>query len=98
MWESIVAGTAVAALNGLGAWWTIHWTSGKSFQTFVKVFMGGMVIRLPLVAATSFVLLQFTSLHKGWYACGLIAFFVIFQVAEIAFVLREHGKEKEASG
>jgi hypothetical protein len=96
MWEGIVAGAAVAGLNGLGAWWTIHWTFDKSFQTFLKVFMGGILLRLVLVGAGTFLLLWYTSIHKIAFIGALIVTFVVFQIGEIVFLLRRLRKEKEA--
>ena len=97
MFESIVAGAAVAGLNGLGAWWTIHWTFDRSFQTFLKVFMGGVLLRLALVGVGTFLLLWYTSIHKMAYTGALIVTFIIFQIVEIVFLLKRIKKEKETS-
>ena len=97
MLEGIVAGAALAALNGLGAWWTIHWTFDKSFQTFLKVFMGGVLLRLALVGLGTFLLLWYTSIHKMAYTGALIITFIIFQIVEIVFLLKRIKKEKETS-
>lgn len=97
MLEGIIAGAALAGLNGLGAWWTIHWTFDKSFQTFLKVFMGGVLLRLALVGLGTFLLLWYTSIHKMAYTGALIITFIIFQIVEIVFLLKRIKKEKETS-
>lgn len=98
MWEGVGYGVAVAALNMAGAWWIINWGYSRGFQTFTKVFLGSMFIRLLLVGAVSVALFEFTDIHKGYFAGGLIAGVVIFQVLEIVLVLakaREHERRNK---
>ena len=44
-WDSIVAGLAVAGLNGALALAAIRWGWSKGMQVFVVAFFGGMVAR-----------------------------------------------------
>ncbi len=88
MWEGLIAGVAVAAGNGLAAWWLIQWSMGRSHQTFIAAVLGGMAVRLALVGAVSLALLKLTAIHRGAYVGSLIGAFVLFQILEIALLVR----------
>ncbi len=87
MWKGIGCGIAVAALNMASAWWIINWGFARESQVFTKVFLGSMIIRLLLVGAVSVALFKLTDIHHGYYAGGLIAGVVIFQILEVVLVL-----------
>ncbi|MBM3279103.1 MAG: hypothetical protein FJY95_13620 [Candidatus Handelsmanbacteria bacterium] len=94
MWEGVIAGVAVAALNGLGAWLLIRWAFDRDNQTFVLAVLGGTGVRLALVMAISVGIFKFTELQAGAYMGSLIVSFLVFQVWEIALVLRRRGRAK----
>ena len=95
MWEGIAAGFAVVAFNGLAAWGALRWSWGRSFQIFSLVFLGGMFLRIVLVAAVSVSLFKFTQISKGAYAGSLIFFIILFLVLEISWLLKRAKMEKE---
>jgi hypothetical protein len=95
MGEGLIAGVAVAGANGLAAWLLIRWAFAKSNQIFVLAVLGGMGVRLGLVGAISVGVFKFTQLHAGAYLGGLIAAFLLFQVLEIALLLRRRAGERE---
>jgi hypothetical protein len=88
MGEGLLAGVAVAGANGLAAWLLICWAFEKDNQTFVLAVLGGMGVRFARVGANSVGVFKFTQLHAGAYLGGLIAAFILFQVLEIALLLR----------
>lgn len=88
MWEGLIAGVAVAAANGLAAWWLIQWSFGKSSQLFVQAVLGGMALRLLSVGAISVALFAFTAIHTAAYIGGLVGAFLFFQAGEIALLVR----------
>ena len=55
------------------------------------------MLRLALVGVGTFLLLWYTSIHKMAYTGALIVTFIIFQIVEIAFLLKRIKKEKETS-
>lgn len=96
MWEGLIAGMAVAGLNGLVAWLILRWAFDKSMMSFMKGVMGGMVGRLFLVGIASFLVLKFTAVDRVAYVAGLMAVYLFFLVVEIVFILRKTKKSKEA--
>jgi len=89
MWAGIVVGIAIAGLNGLGAWLILWWALKKNPVRFIQIFFGGMVGRLVLVGAASFLVLKFTSVHRAGYVGGLMGFYLLFLIAEVIFIHRQ---------
>ncbi len=98
MWEGVIAGVAVAAANGLAAWLLIRWAFERDNQIFVLAVLGGMGVRLALVVAVSVGVFTFTRLPAGAYLGGLIVAFLVFQVLEIALLLRRRAGAKREQG
>jgi hypothetical protein len=94
MWEGVIAGVAVAAANGLAAWILINWAFEKDNQVFVLAVLGGTGVRLALVGAVSVGVFKFTQLSAGAYLGGLVVSFLVFQVLEIALLLRRRAGKK----
>ena len=86
--EAAAIGAAVGCLNGLGAWCTIRWTIDREFRIFMIFFMGGMVVRLLLVGAGTFLILYYTSVHRFAYVGGLGFAIIVAQIVEIWALLR----------
>jgi len=86
MWEGIGVGCTVAVLNGLVAWLLLRRAFARGGPLFMQIFLGSMAGRLILVGAVSFLLLQFTDIHRTAYAGSLMAGYLIFLVAEVAYV------------
>ncbi len=97
MWEAVIAGVAVATVNGLAAWLLIRWAFERDNQLFVLAVLGGMGVRLALVGAVSVGVFKFTQLPAGAYLGGLIVAVLVFQVLEIAWLLRRRAGAKRAS-
>lgn len=95
MWISIFAGAAVAALNGLMAWWLVAWSLSKDSSTFMVAILGGMGARLVLVIVVSVALLKFTSVRPMFYLGALIVIFFLVQALEIVFLLKRSRQERE---
>lgn len=96
MWQAVMAGVAVAALNGLAAWMLIRWAFDRDNQLFVLAVLGGMGVRMALVVAISVGVFKFTELPAGAYLGGLTVAFLVFQVLEIAWLLRRRAAAKQA--
>ena len=102
IWAGLACGIGLALVNGAIAWITIRWTWDSRPQLFVKVFLGGMALRLVLVAAVSAILLLVTSIHPGYFVAGLGTTYILVLIAEIVAVVRRnerdsHGRNSLAS-
>ena len=93
-WDSIVAGLAVAGVNGALALAVIRWGWGKGMQVFMIAFFGGMIARFIAVAVLSVVVLKWIGVHAESYFVALIAAYVLFLVVEIFYVLKLQGRSK----
>ncbi len=90
----MACGIGLALVNGLIAWMSIRWTWNSRPQLFVKVFLGGMALRLVLVAAASAILLLVTPIHPGYFVAGLGTTYILVLVVEIVAVVRRNEREK----
>ena len=95
-WEGVIAGLAVAGLNGALALAAVRWGLAKGMQVFLTVFIGGMALRLLLVAVLSVLVLKLTSVHVASYTVSLVATYLLFLLLEILYVLKKNKAEKTA--
>ena len=90
----LACGIGLALINGLIAWMSIAWTWNSRPQLFVKVFLGGMALRLVLVAAVSAILLMLTPIHSGYFVAGLAGTHILVMAIEIVAVVRRKERER----
>ena len=81
-----LAGTALATLNVLLGYAALEYSRGKSTQTFFKVVLGGMGIRIILLL----VLLELSLLVFAMDTIALIwslgLFYIIFLIEEVLYI------------
>ena len=93
-WDGIVAGLAVAGVNGVLALAAIRWGWGQGMQTFIFAFFGGMIARLIAVAVLSVLMLKWVGVHAESYFVALVAAYLLFLAFEIFYVLKLQGRSK----
>ena len=93
-WNGIIAGLAVAGLNGALAVAAIRWGWGKGMQVFMVAFFGGMIARFIAVAVLSVVLLKWAEVHAASYFLALVAAYLLFLALEILYVLKLQSRTK----
>ena len=93
-WEGLACGVGLALVNGIIAWASIQWTWSRRTQLFIKVFLGGMVLRLIIVVAASAILLTLTPIDPGYFVAGLAATYILVQILEVVAVLRRNERER----
>ena len=96
IWAGLACGIGLALVNGALAWMSIRWTWNSRPQLFVKVFLGGMALRLVLVAVVSAILLMVTSIHPGYFVAGLGTTCILVLIAEIVAVVRRNERESHS--
>ena len=94
LWESAAVGVAVAAVNGVVAWWTIQWSWKRSPTFFVQAFLCGMVLRLIAIGVILAAIFSFTPLQKAPFTAALVVVFLVLQVLEIVTVIRKRDAER----
>ncbi len=93
-WDGIGLGIAVGALTGCLALLALRWSEGKGHQAFMMAFMGGMLIRLLLVAVASVVVLSFTDTHAPSYIIAMLCTYLLFLGIEIYYALSKNAQRK----
>ena len=97
MWEGIAAGVALGAANGTAAWLTIRYARDRQPDFFVGAFLGGMVVRIALVALIALLLFKYTGIGKLAFVVALMVTFVVFQVGEILLIVRKRTADEGPS-
>lgn len=95
-WDGIAIGVAVGALTGCLALLALRWSDGKGHQVFMTAFMGGMLIRLLLIAAASAYVLSFTDTHAPSYIVAMLGAYLLFLGIEIYYALAKNAQRKRA--
>ena len=88
MWEGVMAGLAVAAVNGALALAAVRWGLDKGMQVFMIAFFGGMTLRLMLVAVCSVAVLKLTAVDTKGYIVALVGAYLFFLLLEVLYVLK----------
>ncbi len=95
IWAGLACGIGLALVNGAIAWLSIRCTWNSRPQLFVKVFLGGMALRLVLMVAASAILLLVTPIHPGYFVAGLGTTYILVLIVEIAAVVRRNERERQ---
>ena len=93
-WEGVIAGLAVAGLNGALALAAVRWALDKEMQVFLTAFIGGMALRMMLVAILSVLVIKLTAVHVASYTISLVVAYLAFLFIEILYVLKKTKAEK----
>ena len=86
MWEGVVAGAAVGLVNGVAAWYLLHWGADKEMLPFLKAVLGGMVGRLLFVVIASLLIIKLTQVDRVAYAVALLAVYLICLLVEVLLI------------
>ncbi len=94
MWESVLFGLGLAAVNAAAAWLTIQCSWKRSPAFLVQAFLGGMLARLLAMGLALALIFKFSAVEKAPFVAAFAAAFLAFQVAEIALVIRRRETER----
>lgn len=85
----IIAGCAVSVVNVLAGYLSIEYAFDRSNTAFLRIILGGMGIRLLVVAAAIVLLLKV--FHRDIYGLvfSFFFFYIVFAVLEILFLNRK---------
>jgi hypothetical protein len=93
--KAVIAGAILATANVLLGYAAIEYSIGKSTTTFFKYVLGGMSIRLLLMAMLLIVLMKVFHFHVAALVASLGIFYVIFLVLEILFIQKKVGIKQQ---
>lgn len=82
-------GGLLAAANTLLAYALVLWSERRSTKVFMSAVLGGMLGRMVLLLAAVVALVSWLGLPKVPLAAGLLSYFAIFLIFEIAVLHRK---------
>ena len=94
--DSMILGLLVGASTGCIALLALRWAYAKGNQTFMMAFMGGIVVRLLIVAVASFVILSSTDTHPHSYIISMLVAYLFFLGLEVYYAIVKNASHKRA--
>jgi hypothetical protein len=85
----IIAGCAVSVVNVLAGYLSIEYAFDRSNTAFLRIILGGMGIRLLVVAAAIVLLLKVFHMDIYGLVFSFFFFYIVFAVLEILFLNRK---------
>ena len=80
------AGALLMTLNVLAGFLAIEYSIQKSFTTFLKFVLGGMLIRMLVLAAVLVILISVFSIHVAAFLTSIGIFYILFLTLEIMYI------------
>lgn len=87
--DSVIAGAVLSTVNVLLGYAAIEYSFGKSVSTFFKVVIGGMGIRLLLMAIVLVLLIKILNLHIAALIGALGIFYIVFLTLEVTYIQKK---------
>ncbi|RMD93690.1 MAG: hypothetical protein D6814_15330 [Calditrichaeota bacterium] len=63
-----------------------HWALSLTGKSFLRVVLGGMVVRFALVGLVLFLVWKYTRVNLYAFIGGLLGFYFVLQVFEVKFI------------
>ena len=89
--RAAVTGALLATINVLLGYAAIEYSFGKSTTTFFKYVLGGMGIRLMVMASALVLLIRVFQIHAGALVGSMGIFYVVFLTLEVFFIQKKVG-------
>lgn len=84
--HGIVAGVALSVVNVLMGYAAIEYSFNKSYTHFVQIVLGGIAIRLFVMAGLLLVLVGVFKFHTTALVASLFGMYVIFLAEEVVYI------------
>ncbi len=94
--DGMILGLLVGSSTGCIALLALRWAYAKGNQEFMMAFMGGMVVRLLIVAVASFVILSSTDTHLQSYIVSMLVTYLFFLGLEVYYAIAKNALHKRA--
>ena len=92
--DGMILGLLVGSSTGCIALLALRWAYAKGNQAFMMAFMGGMVVRLLIVAVASFVILSSTDTHPQSYVVSMLVTYLFFLGLEVYYAIAKNALHK----
>jgi len=93
--QAVIVGAVFATVNVLLGYAAIEYSHGKSTTTFFKFVIGGMGIRLLLMAVVLVLLIKVFQLHVGALIGSMGILYVIFLTLEVFYIQKKVNNKQQ---
>lgn len=87
--ESVLIAALISIINVLAGYTAIEYAFEKPHETFLKVVLGSMSIRLVILASLVIVLIHWFNFHAIGLMISLLAFYVLNLALEIYYLQKK---------
>lgn len=94
--EAVIIGAILTTVNVLLGYAAIEYSLGKSTTTFFKFVIGGMGIRLFLMAVILVLLIKVFQLHVGALISSMGIFYVVFLTLEVFYIQKKINSKQQS--
>jgi len=94
--QAAIAGALFATVNVLLGYAAIEYSLGKSTTTFFKFVLGGMGLRLLLMAVVLVLLVKVFHLHVGALVGSMGIFYVVFLTLEVFYIQKKINNKQQS--
>jgi len=94
--QAAIVGALFATVNVLLGYAAIEYSLGKSTTTFFKFVIGGMGLRLLLMAVVLVLLVKVFQLHVGALVGSMGIFYVVFLTLEIFYIQKKINNKQQS--
>ena len=96
LFKSVIVGAVLTTVNVLLGYAAIEYSLGKSTTTFFKFVIGGMGIRLFLMAVILVLLIKVFQLHVGALISSMGIFYVVFLTLEVFYIQKKINSKQQS--
>ncbi len=94
--QASIVGAIFATVNVLLGYAAIEYSHGKSTTTFFKFVIGGMGLRLLLMAVVLVLLVKVFHLHVGALVGSMGIFYVVFLTLEVFYIQKKINNKQQS--
>jgi len=84
----IASAWGLALIHVLSGFFMSRWAMEKSSRQFMTIVLGGIGLRLMLVAAALFALMPWIRVSLELFIITFVVFYILFQIVEVYFIHR----------
>lgn len=84
--DAVIAGIALSVINVLMGYWAIEYSFATSYNRFMQIVLGGIVVRLLVMAGFLAVLVGYFKFHTVALIGSLFGMYIIFLAEEVLYI------------
>jgi len=84
--DAVIAGIALSVVNALMGYWAIEYSFAKSYDRFMHIVLGGIAVRLVVMAGLLALLVGYFKFHTIALISSLFGMYIIFLAEEVLYI------------